>query len=110
MPVTDEDIVRDLLHRYTVLWNPLVGPDLRSALYQVLATVPGVKVDSSARDGDGRQAVEISRTDADRGDCPPVEVLRCCRRWTRRPTPASCCPWCRLNGQPMPSPRLARRP
>jgi hypothetical protein len=46
-----------------LLWNPLVGPDLRSALYRVLATVPGVNVNSSARDATGRRAVEISRTD-----------------------------------------------
>ena len=48
----------------TVLWNPLVGPDLRSALYKVLAATPGVRVDSHARDDLGRAAVEISRYDA----------------------------------------------
>jgi hypothetical protein len=46
-----------------LLWNPLVGPALRSALYRVLVTVPGVKVNSSARDANGRPAVEITRTD-----------------------------------------------
>ncbi len=46
----------------TLLWNPLVGPDLRAALYQVLAATPGVRVDSHARDDLGRPAVEISRT------------------------------------------------
>ena len=46
-----------------MLWNPLVGPDLRSALYKVLAAVPGVTVNASARDSKGRPAVEISRTD-----------------------------------------------
>jgi hypothetical protein len=47
----------------TMLWNPLVGPDLRSALYKVLADTPGVRVDSHARDAIGRPAVEISRYD-----------------------------------------------
>jgi hypothetical protein len=47
-----------------MLWNPLVGPALRSALYKVLAAVPGVRVSSSARDSTGRPAVELSRTDS----------------------------------------------
>ncbi len=46
-----------------MLWNPLVGPALRSALYKVLAGVPGVTVNTSARDSDGRSATEISRVD-----------------------------------------------
>ena len=46
-----------------MLWNPLVGPDLRSALYKVLADTPGVQVNSHARDAIGRPAVEISRYD-----------------------------------------------
>jgi hypothetical protein len=46
-----------------ILWNPLVAPALRSALYKVLAAVPGVTVSSSARDSIGRPAVEISRVD-----------------------------------------------
>jgi len=46
-----------------LLWNPLVRPALRSALYKVLATVPGVTVNPAARDSTGRPAVEISRTD-----------------------------------------------
>jgi hypothetical protein len=46
-----------------MLWNPLVGPELRSALYRVLAAVPGMKVTASARDSIGRPAVELSRTD-----------------------------------------------
>jgi len=59
--VSDNDIV--FQQASYMLWNPLVGPELRSALYQVLATVPGVKVSSSAHDSLGRKAVEISRTD-----------------------------------------------
>ena len=46
-----------------LLWNPLVGPGLRAALYKVLAATPGVTVSPSARDLLGRPAVEISRTD-----------------------------------------------
>jgi hypothetical protein len=46
----------------TLLWNPLVGPELRSALYKVLAATPGVRVNDHARDDLGRAAVEISRT------------------------------------------------
>lgn len=46
-----------------LLWNPLIGPRLRSALYKVLAATPGVQVRPSARDILGRRAVEISRTD-----------------------------------------------
>lgn len=46
-----------------LLWNPLVSPSLRSALFKVLAAVPGVRVDPSARDRLGRPAVELSRAD-----------------------------------------------
>jgi hypothetical protein len=46
----------------TMLWNPLVGPDLRAALYKVLAGTPGVRVNGHAGDDLGRAAVEISRT------------------------------------------------
>ena len=58
--LTDDDFVFE--QATTLLWNPLVGPDLRSALYKVLAATPGVRVDSHARDELGRPAVEISRT------------------------------------------------
>jgi hypothetical protein len=46
-----------------MLWNPMVGPALRAALYKVLATTPGVRVDTTARDATGRRAIELSRTD-----------------------------------------------
>jgi hypothetical protein len=46
-----------------MLWSPLVGPALRSALFKVLATTPGVAVNSSARDSRGRTAIKISRVD-----------------------------------------------
>ncbi len=43
-----------------LLWNPLAGPALRAAVFKVLAGTPGVQVNSHARDGLGRRAVEIS--------------------------------------------------
>jgi hypothetical protein len=43
-----------------LLWNPLVPPALRSAVFRVLAATPGVRVNSHARDDRGRPAVEIS--------------------------------------------------
>jgi hypothetical protein len=43
-----------------LLWNPLVPPALRSAVFRVLAATPGVQVNSQARDDRGRPAVEIS--------------------------------------------------
>jgi hypothetical protein len=46
-----------------LLWNPAISPSLRSALFKVLAATPGVRVDPHARDGIGRDAVEISRYD-----------------------------------------------
>jgi hypothetical protein len=47
-----------------LLWNPLVPPALRSAVFKVLAATPGVQVNSHARDDLGRPAVEISWFDA----------------------------------------------
>jgi hypothetical protein len=58
--LTDDDWAFD--QATTLLWNPLVGPELRSALYKVLAATPGVRVNDHARDDLGRPAVEISRT------------------------------------------------
>jgi hypothetical protein len=57
--LSDDDYVFD--QATTMLWNPLVGPALRSALYKVLAETPGVQVRTGARDSLGRPAVEISR-------------------------------------------------
>lgn len=42
------------------LWNPLVQPELRSALVSVIAGSPGVTVDAHATDTRGRKAIEIS--------------------------------------------------
>ena len=42
--------------------EPAGRPELRAALYKVLADTPGVRVDNHARDDLGRAAVEISRT------------------------------------------------
>jgi hypothetical protein len=58
--LTDDDWAFD--QATTLLWNPLVGPQLRAALYKLLADTPGVRVDNHARDDLGRAAVEISRT------------------------------------------------
>ena len=57
--LSDDDYVFD--QATDMLWNLLVGPALRSALYKVLAETPGVQVRTGARDGLGRAAVEISR-------------------------------------------------
>jgi hypothetical protein len=62
VPVSDDDKV--FQQASDILWNPLVGSALRSALYKVLAAVPGVTVNPTARDSTGQPAVEISRLDA----------------------------------------------
>ena len=47
------------------LWNPLLSPALRSAMYKVLAATPGVTVKTGTTDELGRPAIEISRRDSD---------------------------------------------
>lgn len=59
--LTDDDWIFE--QATDMLWNPLVGPDLRAALYKVLATTPGVVVSTHARDLAARPAIEISRLD-----------------------------------------------
>jgi hypothetical protein len=46
------------------LWNPLLSPALRSAMYKVLAATPGVAVKTGTTDAAGRPAIEISRYDS----------------------------------------------
>ena len=48
------------------LWNPSTPPALRAALFRVLAGMPAVQVDPSARDMLGRRTVKISWTASDR--------------------------------------------
>ena len=51
LPFTSDDKVFQMAN--DVLWNPLSGPALRSALFRVLMNVPGVKVNLSAHDANG---------------------------------------------------------
>jgi hypothetical protein len=44
-----------------MLWSPMVGPQLRSALFKVLAATSQVRVDPRASDAKGRPAIKISR-------------------------------------------------
>ena len=46
------------------LWNPLLSPALRSALYKVLAATPGVTVKTGTTDRAGRAAIAISGHDS----------------------------------------------
>jgi hypothetical protein len=50
------------------LWNPLLSPALRSAMYKVLAATPGVTVKSGTTDTAGQPAIEISRSDSFAGE------------------------------------------
>jgi hypothetical protein len=52
------------------LWNPLLSPALRSAMYQVLAATAGVTVKTGTTDADGRPAIEISRYDSSTFESP----------------------------------------
>ena len=61
-PETSDDLV--FLEATDLLWSPQLSPALRSAVYKVLATTPGVIVKTAATDSAGRSATEISRFDA----------------------------------------------
>jgi hypothetical protein len=50
------------------LWDPLLSPALRSAMYKVLAATPGVVVKTGTKDMTGRPAIEISRRDSVTGE------------------------------------------
>jgi hypothetical protein len=50
------------------LWNPLLSPALRSAMYKVLAATPGVTVKTGTTDQAGRPVTEISRADSFAGE------------------------------------------
>jgi uncharacterized lipoprotein YmbA len=56
---TSDDLVFQQASNW--LWNPLISPALRSALYKVLAATPGVMVKAGTTDSTGRPAIEISR-------------------------------------------------
>jgi hypothetical protein len=64
--ITADDLVFE--QATDTLWNPLVPPSLRSALYKVLAGTPGVTVRTHTRDLSGRPATEISRVDNPQGE------------------------------------------
>jgi hypothetical protein len=64
--ITDDDLVFE--QATDTLWNPLVSPALRSALYKVLADTPGVVVRTHTHDMSGRPATEISRVDNPQGE------------------------------------------
>jgi hypothetical protein len=56
----------DLVFQEATFWlyYPLVPSELRSALYKVLASVPGVQVKGGVTDSTGRPAIEVSRYDS----------------------------------------------
>jgi hypothetical protein len=61
-PLSDDDLVFE--QATDLLWEPHLSPQLRSALYKVLADTPGVIVQTGAKDSSGRAATEISRYQA----------------------------------------------
>jgi hypothetical protein len=61
-PLSDDDLVFE--QATDLLWEPHLSPQLRSALYKVLADTPGVTVQTGAKDSSGRPATEISRYQA----------------------------------------------
>lgn len=60
--LTDDDLVFE--QATDLLWEPDLSPQLRSAVYKVLADTPGVTVQTGAKDSSGRPATEISRYQA----------------------------------------------
>lgn len=58
VPYTADDVVFQEATAW--LWNPLLSPALRSAMYKVLAETPGVTVKTGTTDLAGQPAIEIS--------------------------------------------------
>jgi hypothetical protein len=63
---TSDDLVFE--QAADLLWEPGLSPQLRSALYKVLAATPGVTVKAGTADSSGRPATEISRVDSVAGE------------------------------------------
>jgi hypothetical protein len=57
-----------------LLWSPLVQPELRAALYRVIANTGGYSVDSNATDPSGRPAVAMTNTSTVDGT-PETDVI-----------------------------------
>jgi len=62
-PTPDNDIVFSQAMNF--LWNPSTPPQLRAALFKVLAEMPAIQVDASAHDMLGRPAVKLTWTASD---------------------------------------------
>jgi hypothetical protein len=58
--ISDDDLVYETAD--DMLWSPLVSPQLRSSLYQVLAASSGYSVDQNATDPSGRPAVAMTHS------------------------------------------------
>jgi hypothetical protein len=67
-PGTADDQVFD--EATDALWNPLLSPAQRAAIYKLLAATPGVQVNAHATDRAGRPAIEISRLTSNGFDIP----------------------------------------
>jgi hypothetical protein len=57
-----------------LLWSPLVQPELRAALYRVIANTGGYSVNSNATDPSGRPAVAMTNTSTVDGT-PETDVI-----------------------------------
>jgi hypothetical protein len=57
-----------------LLWSPLVQPQLRAALYRVIANTGGYSINSSATDPSGRAAVAMTNTSTVDGT-PETDVI-----------------------------------
>jgi hypothetical protein len=58
--ISDDDQVYE--EADDMLWSPLVSPQLRAALYKVIAGCSGVSVDQDANDPSGRPAIAMTHT------------------------------------------------